>query len=88
MKTASDIVKHKQPLGATAYQEIYRKIIALEYEPGQRLEEHQLVQDLGIGRTPVREALLNLAADLMVESQPNKGYVVRPITLQNTKAAF
>ena len=88
MKTASNILKNKQPLGATAYQEIYRKIITLEYEPGQRLEEHQLVKDLGIGRTPVREALLNLAADLMVESQPNKGYVVRPITLQNTKAAF
>jgi DNA-binding GntR family transcriptional regulator len=40
MKTASNIVKNKQPLGTTAYQEIYRKIITLEYEPGQRFEEH------------------------------------------------
>jgi DNA-binding GntR family transcriptional regulator len=47
-----------------------------------------LVEQLGIGRTPVREALLHLAADLLVESQPGKGYIVRPITLQNTKAAF
>jgi DNA-binding GntR family transcriptional regulator len=52
------------------------------------LEENQLVKQLGIGRTPIREALLNLAADMMVESQPNKGFVVSPITLQKTKAAF
>jgi GntR family transcriptional regulator, rspAB operon transcriptional repressor len=52
------------------------------------LEENQLVKQLGIGRTPIREALLNLSADMMVESQPNKGFVVSPITLQKTKAAF
>ena len=88
MKTAVKSINHKQPLGATAYEEIYRKIISLEYKPGQNLEEKQLMEDLGIGRTPIREALLRLATDLMVESQPNKGFVVRPITLQNTKAVF
>lgn len=81
-------INNKQPLGTTAYEEIYRKIITLEYKPGQRLEEKQLVEDLGIGRTPIREGLLRLATDLMVESHPNKGFVVRPITLQNTKAVF
>ncbi len=82
------ITNNKKTLGATAYEKIYRKIISLEYEPGQRLEENQLVKQLGIGRTPIREALLNLSADMMVESQPNKGFVVSPITLQKTKAAF
>jgi len=78
----------RQSLAANAYRAIYRNIISLFYEPGQRLEENQLVEQLGIGRTPVREALLSLAADLLVESSPGKGYTVRPITIQNTKAAF
>jgi len=78
----------RRSLAAEAYRAIYRNIISLEYEPGQRLEENQLVEQLGIGRTPVREALLSLAADLLVESSPGKGYTVRPITIQNTKAAF
>jgi len=88
MVHAKIITNNKKPLGATAYEKIYRKIISLEYEPGLRLEENQLVKQLGIGRTPIREALLNLSADMMVESQPNKGFVVSPITLQKTKAAF
>jgi GntR family transcriptional regulator, rspAB operon transcriptional repressor len=78
----------KLSLAASAYTAIYRNIVSLVYEPGQRLEEGQLVEQLGIGRTPIREALLSLAADLLVESSPGKGYSVRPITLQNTKAAF
>jgi len=82
------ITYNKKTLGAVAYEKIYRKIISLEYEPGQRLEENQLVKQLGIGRTPIREALLNLSSDMMVESQPNKGFVVSPLTLQKTKAAF
>ena len=56
------ITNNKKSLVATAYEKIYRKIISLEYEPGQRLEENQLVKQLGIGRTPIREALLNLSA--------------------------
>jgi len=78
----------KQPLAVTAYQLIYRNIMTLKFEPGQRLEEKQLVEQLGIGRTPIREALMHLSADFMVESQHNKGFIVRPITLQNTKASF
>jgi DNA-binding GntR family transcriptional regulator len=78
----------KQPLAVSAYQLIYRNIMTLKFEPGQRLEEKQLMEQLGIGRTPIREALMHLSADFMVESQHNKGFIVRPITLQNTKAAF
>jgi len=78
----------KLPLAVTAYETIVRKIICLEYQPSQHLEENQLVADLGIGRTPIREALVRLHSEKMVESHPKKGVVVRPITLQKTKAMF
>jgi len=76
------------PLGRKAYTEIYRRIMTLEYAPGERLEEKKLVAELGIGRTPVREALVRLSDDFMVETHPNKGAVVRPISLPNTRAMF
>jgi DNA-binding GntR family transcriptional regulator len=78
----------KQPLASAAYEKIYQKIITLEYEPGVKLEENQLVEQLGLGRTPVREALLRLVSDMIVESHSNIGFIVRPITLQNTKSVF
>jgi len=78
----------KQPMAVTAYEAIIRKIICLEYEPNQHLEENLLVEELGIGRTPIREALVRLQGEKMVESHPNKGVIVKPITLQNTKAIF
>lgn len=76
------------PLGQKAYAEIYRRIMTLEYAPGERLEEKKLVAELGIGRTPIREALMRLSDDFMVETNPNKGAVVRPISLPNTRAMF
>lgn len=78
----------KKPLAVSAYESIVKKIVSLEYQPSQHLEESQLVEELKIGRTPVREALVRLQGEKMVESLPNKGMIVRPITLQNTKAMF
>jgi DNA-binding GntR family transcriptional regulator len=78
----------RRSLSQQAYDAIYKRIVTMAYLPGQHLEEALLVDQLGIGRTPVREALQRLEADLLVESQPGKGYLVRQLTLQNTKAAF
>ena len=89
MKVSAKIQKiPKQPLAVTAYELIIKKIICLEYQPSQHLEENQLVEELEIGRTPIREALVRLQGEKMVESHPQKGVIVRPITLQNTKAMF
>lgn len=88
MKAEAKNIESKQPLGVAAYEKIYQKIVSLDFEPGQRLEEKQLIEQLQMGRTPIREALLRLLGNNMVESQPGRGYVVRPITLQNIKALF
>jgi len=88
MKTEAGKAEARLPLGVVAYEKIYQKIVSLDFEPGQRLEEKQLIEHLGMGRTPIREALLRLVGKNMVESQPGRGYIVRPITLQNIKATF
>lgn len=78
----------RQPLGLAAYEKIQEKIITLDFKPGQSLEEKQLMEQLEMGRTPIREALLRLAGEGFVESKPSKGFIVRPITLENTRAVF
>jgi DNA-binding GntR family transcriptional regulator len=46
-------------------------------EPGRRLKEEELARELGISRTPVREALLVLQAEGLVVATPNRGAIVR-----------
>ena len=45
--------------------------------PGQRLKEEELARELGISRTPVREALLVLQSEGLVAAEPNRGATVR-----------
>ncbi|MBU1565720.1 MAG: GntR family transcriptional regulator [Proteobacteria bacterium] len=78
----------RQPLGVAAYEQICRKIITLVYKPGAILDEKQLMADLEFGRTPIREAILRLAGEGWIETQPNRGAMVPPITIQGTKAVF
>jgi len=56
---------------------IRQAIIDGRLVPGQRLKEEELARELGISRTPVREALLFLQAEGLVESIPNRGATVR-----------
>ena len=50
--------------------------------PGQRLKEEELARELGISRTPVREALLMLQAEGLVDASPNRGAKVRVHTAE------
>jgi DNA-binding GntR family transcriptional regulator len=56
---------------------IRNAIIEGRLEPGRRLKEEELARELGISRTPVREALLMLQAEGLVDAAPNRGATVR-----------
>ncbi len=56
---------------------IREAIIDGRLAPGQRLKEEELARELGISRTPVREALLILESEGLVESIPKRGATVR-----------
>lgn len=43
-----------------AYETIRSRIITMELKPGDELNDHELAQELGISRTPMREALIML----------------------------
>jgi DNA-binding GntR family transcriptional regulator len=55
------------------YHEIRHKIITKQLKPGQRLPEVNIAAELGVSRTPVREALRRLASEGLVMIIPNSG---------------
>jgi DNA-binding GntR family transcriptional regulator len=65
----------------TAYDQIRRAIVEGRYRPGQRLIEQRIAEEFALSRTPVREALRRLEAEGLVHSEPNRGAVVREISL-------
>jgi DNA-binding GntR family transcriptional regulator len=74
--------------GEEVYRLIKGKIITMELKPGTFVNERDLQDQLGIGRTPIREALLKLKGDNLVESSPNKSTYVKEITLKSVKDFF
>jgi len=55
------------------YAALRHAIIVLDIEPGAALEEEQLCRQYKVSRTPVREALIRLASEGLVELEPNRG---------------
>lgn len=50
--------------------------------PGERLREVEIATEIGVSRTPVREALLILQTEGLVRAEPNRGSVVRSYTME------
>ncbi|MDR7085108.1 DNA-binding GntR family transcriptional regulator [Arthrobacter ginsengisoli] len=57
----------------SAYRKLRDKLIMLDIRPGEPINDGQLAAELGIGRTPVREAVKRLEVDHLVVSYPRRG---------------
>jgi DNA-binding GntR family transcriptional regulator len=67
-------------LVARAHAEIRRRILDNEYEAGFRATEPEIAKALGMSRTPVREALIRLEKEGLVEVVPRRGMRVVPLS--------
>ncbi len=68
-------------LGDRVYRTLRDEIVFLELPPGTPVREIDVASRLGVGRTPVREALQRLAMNYLVELLPGRGAFVAPISL-------
>ena len=66
-----------------AYAAIKQKIITLGFGPGTYLNIAAISQQLGVGRTPVHQAVSRLAHEGMIEVMPRKGMIVKPVSFQD-----
>ncbi|MFO7878083.1 MAG: GntR family transcriptional regulator [Desulfovermiculus sp.] len=70
---------------ASLYEELKKRIVLLDYDPGQVLREKELIEEFGVSRTPVREALIRLETDGLVRILPNLGTIVTEVSFQQLK---
>ncbi len=65
------------------YDILSEQIINQKLKPGERLPEEQLAADLGVSRTPVRDAISRLVKDGFAETEPRKGAFVKDFQIED-----
>lgn len=78
----------QRTLAEEAYQQIRSRIVRLDYAPSDVLREDALQDELGIGRTPIREALQRLAREHFVQIIPRRGMMVAGIDVSELSLLF
>jgi DNA-binding GntR family transcriptional regulator len=71
------------PQKEDAYKSLRYRIITQDLGPGRKLNEKELMDYYGIGRTPMREILLELKKDGLVQMIPRSGTLVAPLDLHD-----
>jgi DNA-binding GntR family transcriptional regulator len=69
----------REPLRDQVYQAVLARIYRGELPPARRVRDTDLASQLGVSRTPVREALLRLAREGVLEADMGRGFSVRPL---------
>ncbi len=70
------------------YDALKKRIVLLDFEPGQVLREKDLIEEFGVSRTPVREALIRLETEGLVRIVPNQGTFVSEVSFQQLRDVF
>lgn len=76
--TQAKRVEDVSSLAESAYRLIEEMIVLRELPPGSMISESRLAEEVGCGRTPVREALLRLKHEGFIEVFPSRGAMVAP----------
>ncbi|MGH3548307.1 MAG: GntR family transcriptional regulator [Pseudonocardiaceae bacterium] len=82
------VVKVAQPLKAQVLNRLRRAIVEQRLPPGQRLVERELIEQTGVSRATLREALSQLAAEGLVTTTANKGTTVASITRKQAEELY
>ena len=64
------------------------RLVRGQLPPGERINESTLSRELGVSRTPLREALLQMEKEGLVASEPAKGMVARPLTTREVREVY
>src|SRR5579862_7764731 len=87
-RTAEAISKPREKSTDTVYQALREKILGNELRPGTQMLEQELVAWFGVSRTPVREALIRLQNEHLVQIIPRHGMRVRNISMADIEEVF
>lgn len=67
---------------------IRQKILKGEFKPGESIPEESLAAEFASSRTPIREALIMLSNDGIIDSEPNRGFSVASVSIERIRSTF
>src|ERR1700691_4895463 len=73
----------RQTLHTEVTSQLRDLIVQGHFQPGEKINEVRLGFDLGVSRTPLREAIRTLGSEGLLELVPNRGAIVRSFSLQD-----
>ena len=77
-----DIQNHR-PLRELVYEELKHRILIGDIHPGTRMMEVELANELGVSRTPIREAIRNLEKEGLVTIEPRRGAYASKLAMKD-----
>ena len=75
----------QRTLAERAYERLRDLIISAQLQPGELIDEERMIQRLGIGRTPLREAMRRLKEEGLLEIYPHRGTFVPEVTVRDLR---
>ncbi len=81
-------VIRRRNLGDDVYQILWSRIVSRDLHPGEKLSDLRLSSELGVSRTPVREALHRLLQDGVIRAEPNRGFFVTSFSARDIEEIF
>ena len=88
MKNVNLLIPRSKSLKERAYGVLKELIFTGKLEPGNLYNESRLAESMGVSRTPVREALLELSREGMVTFMPGRGVKVQKITKEQVRDVY
>jgi DNA-binding GntR family transcriptional regulator len=78
----------KADLSRQVLEQIRNQILTFKLLPGVKISDKEVAEQLGISRTPVREALIHLVEQGLLDSRPNRGFTVKVFTIKEVEDLY
>jgi DNA-binding GntR family transcriptional regulator len=82
------VVQKKEKLKEKVYSTMKKRILSFELKPGERFFETEIAENIGVSRTPIREALSRLEQEGLIKSLPKRGYAVSDVTAREIEELY
>jgi DNA-binding GntR family transcriptional regulator len=84
----TDALIQQSLLGRQVYELLWRRIVSHQLQPGDKLSDLRLSEELGVSRTPVREALHRLAQEGIVRAESRRGFYVSDFSSEDVREVY
>lgn len=82
MDTKSELAR------TTIYRLLRADILSCALRPGSQIQERELIERFSVSKSPIRDALLKLEEQNLIEILPRKGYRVKPVSLTDARELY